>query len=333
MQPAHKIITLVCLSLLGLFLYCRPAESFIFQDRVTLSKSLAHYAMGQMYDLIGLPNRAILEYEKAVQFDEGSYLIHLRLGANYARMDMLHKAEKELKLVQQYQPDDLQSRYLLALIYSTQKKYDEAAQEYEYILKSFSDAEPKNVEIYGYLGQLYYSQKKYKQAIEQFEMIRQIESNNPDILFLLGSLYHDVDQKNKAIQVLKEAITADPKHDGSLNMLGYMYAEAGENLEEAEELISQALVVSPDNGAYLDSLGWVYYKKGLYEDALKLFIRADQTLKDPVIYDHMGDTYFKLGQYENALEYWEKSLELLPEQESVIEKIEKVNRLQARQLN
>lgn len=332
MRSVHQLIKYFSLSLLGVSLYCGPAECFVFQDRITLSKSLAHYAMGQMYDLLGLPNRAVLEYEKAAQFDEGSYLIHLRLGANYARLDMLEKAEEELRLVQQYQPDDLQSRYLLALIYSTQKKYDQAANEYEYILKSFSEAEPKNIEIYGYLGQLYYSQKKYKQAIEQFEIIRQIESDNPDVLYLLGSLYLEVDQKDKAIELLKEAIKIDPQHDGSLNTLGYLYADSGKNLDEAEKLISQALVVSPDNGAYLDSLGWVYYQKGSYKEALELFIRADKSLKDPVIYDHIGDTYFKLGQYNEAVEYWEKSLILLPEQELIAEKIEKVKRLQAHQI-
>ena len=332
MRFAHKFIISVSLGLAGLFLYSSPSESLVYQDRITLSKSLAHYAMGQMYDLLGLPNRAVLEYEKASQFDDTSYVIHLRLGANYARLDMLDKAEEELRLVQQFQPDDLQSRYLLALIYSTQKKYDQAASEYEYILKSFSEVEPKNVEIYGYLGQLYYSQKKYKQAIEQFEHIRLIEADNPDVLYLLGSLYLETNEKGKAIELLEEAIKINPEHDGSLNTLGYIYAESGENLDRAQELISQALVVSPDNGAYLDSLGWVHYQKGKYEEALELFVRADKFLKDPVIYDHLGDTYFKLGQYDEALGYWGKSLELQPEQALVQEKIENVKRLQAHQI-
>jgi tetratricopeptide (TPR) repeat protein len=331
MRFTRKFIIFAGMSMAGLFLLSAPSDAFVFQDRITLSRSLAHYAMGQMYDLLGLPNRAVLEYEKAAQFDEASYLIHLRLGANYARLDLLEKAENELKLVQKFQPDDLQSRYLLALIYSTQKKYDQAASEYEYILKSFSQVEPKNVEIYGYLGQLYYSQKKYKEAIEQFEIIRQLEDDNPDVLYLLGSLYLEIKSQDKAIELLEKAIEIDPEHDGSLNTLGYILAESGKDLDRAEDLISRALVVSPDNGAYLDSLGWVHYQKGQYEEALKLFIRADKFLKDPVIYDHLGDTYYKMGQYDEAIEYWGKSLELQPDQAVVSEKIENLKRLQARQ--
>jgi len=317
----------------GIFLFINPVDAFVTEDRVTFSKSLAHYAMGQMYDLLGLPNRAVLEYEEAAQFDDASYLIHLRLGANYARLDMLEKAESELRLVRQYNEQDLQSRYLLALIYSTQKDYDKAAQEYEFILKSFSEAEPKNIEIYGYLGQLYYSQKKYNQAIEQFEKVREIDPENADVLYLLGSLYLEVKDKEKAIELLKRSVEINPDHDGSLNTLGYLYAEDGRNLDEAERLISRALKVSPDNGAYLDSLGWVYYQKEQYQKALDLFIRADKSLQDPVIYDHMGDAYFKLGQYDQALKHWERSLELLPDQKLVLEKIEKVKSIQARQID
>jgi len=177
---------------------------------------------------------------------------------------------------------------------------------------------------------LYYSQKKYKQAIEQFEKIREIETDNPDVLYLLGSLYLEVDKKDKAIEMLKKSIAIEPDHDGSLNTLGYIYAEEGKNLDEAEKLISQALTIAPDNGAYLDSLGWVYYQKQLYQKALDLFIRADQTLKDPVIYDHMGDAYHKLGQNDKAIEHWEKSLELMPDQKPVQDKIQNVKNIEAR---
>ena len=68
MRPLKKLTILIGFGLIGVLLYSSRAEAFIFQDRISVAKSLAHYAMGQMYDLLGLPNRSILEYEKAVQF-------------------------------------------------------------------------------------------------------------------------------------------------------------------------------------------------------------------------------------------------------------------------
>jgi len=312
------------------FSHVQSADAFVFQDRIATSKSLAHYAMGQVYDLLGQTNKAVMEYESALQFDEASYLIHLRLGANYARLDMLTKAKEELKLVNHYNPEDLQSHYLLALIHSTEKDYDNAAKEYEHILKTFSNAEPENIEIYGYLGQLYYSQKKYMQAIEQFEKILNLEPGNADVLYLLGSLYLEVDEQQKSIDLLKRSIAIDPDHDGSLNTLGYIYAEMNQNLEEAETLVKKALTVSPKNGAYLDSLGWVYFKRGKYQEAIDTFLKADELLKDPVIYEHLGDVYYKMNQFDDAIKYWEMSLKLLPEQKNIIQKIESTKSIQAR---
>lgn len=324
--------TLSCLGVGIAVLVCSArGEAFVHEQRVAMAKSLAHYCLGNRYDLLEQTNYAVLEYEKAAQFDEGSYLIRLRLGMGYARLNMLSEAVEQLKLVHQLNPEDLQSHYLLALIYSNQKQYDKAGEEYEFILKTFSQAEPQNVEIYKYLGQLYYSQRKYDKAVEQFERILSFEPQNADVMYMLGSLYLEIDRKDLAIEVLKKSIGIDPEHDGSLNTLGYLYTEEGKNLDEAMDLITRALKIDPDNGAYMDSLGWIYYKKGMYEKALEILVKADGLIQDPVICDHIGDVYHKLNRMEEAVQYWELSLKLLPDQEEVSKKINTVKNSQARQ--
>lgn len=331
MSQAKTVRISGCVGICVMALVCLPsAEAFVHEDRVAMAKSLAHYALGNQYDLLGETNYAVLEYEKAAQFDEGSYLIHLRLGTGYARLNMLTEAIEHLELVHRLNPEDMQSHYLLALIYSNQKQYDKAAQEYELILKTFSKAEPQNIEVYGYLGQLYYSQRKYDQAIEQFEKMLALEPLNADVMYMLGSLYLEVNQKDRAIEILKKSIGIDPEHDGSLNTLGYLYTEEEKDLDEATDLVNRALKIDPDNGAYLDSLGWIYYKKGMYEKALEILIKADNFLKDPVIYDHIGDVYHKLNRVEEALKYWELSLELFPSQKEVLQKIEAAKNIQVR---
>lgn len=298
-------------------------------DILDKARGLAHYAMGYRYDLLGQTNLAVLEYERAAGFDKDSPVIRLKLGAGYARLNMLEEAVEELKTAHQLDSENLQPRYLLALIYSNQRKYDKAADEYEFILKAFSEAEPRNVEIYSYLGQLYYSQRKYERAAEQFEKILSLDPVNADVMYMLGSLYLEIDRKDQAIQILRESIQIDPEHDGSLNTLGYLYTEEGKNLDEAVDLIGRALKISPDNGAYLDSLGWAYYKKGMYEKALEMLLKADASLKDPVICEHIGDVYHKLNRMEEAVKSWESSLELLPDQESVRQKINAARNIQA----
>ena len=68
----------------------------------------------------------------------------------------------------------------------------------------------------------------------------------------------------------------------------------------------------------------------MYEKALETLNLADQYLRDPVIYDHIGDVYYKMNQIEDAIKYWELSLQLLPQQDEVIKKINAIKSDQAR---
>ena len=326
----HKIFSVYGIVLFAIvFCFSLSSQAFVNEDKVSTSKGLAHYSMGQVYDLLGETESSILEYKQAMEFDESNYLIHLRLGTNYARLGMMNEAINQLETAQQLNSDDLQSHYLLAIIHSSRRDYDKAAGEYEFILKKFAKAEPDNVEVYNYLGQLYYSQRKYDQAIAQFEKILSLEPKNADIMFSLGSLYAELKQKDKAVEVLKKSLSIDPDHDGSLNTLGYLYAENDEHLDEAIDMINHALKLNPDNGAYLDSLGWAYFKKGMYEKAMEILKQADDHLKDPVIYDHLGDVSFKINHLDDAIHYWELSLKLQPEQEEILHKLTEVKSIQA----
>jgi len=303
---------------------CLTAPSRAIEDQDKTVKSLASYAMGVVYDLYGETDAAIDEYKKAAEYNDNA-VVHLRLGANYARMGEFSKATVELQKVLQSEPDNVQARYLLALIYSSQKEFTKAAEQYETILKSFSGAQPQNIEIYGYLGQLYYSQKDYDKAIKQFEIIASLEPTNSDVVCLLGSLYLETGNVPKATELLNRAVKLDPDNDTCLNSLGYLYAEEGVKLDEAKSFIQKALKIDPDNGAYLDSLGWVYYKQGQYTEALRYLKKADTLLTDPVIYEHIGDVYWKMNKPDNAEKYWKLSLKLKPEQKQILKKLHQLN--------
>jgi len=313
--------TILMMAFVGIF----STQVFALEDYDRQALSLAAYTMGVIHDLEGETNEAIQQYEKSLVYRD-NYASHLRVGANYARVGRLEDALDELQKVLEVEPDNIQARYLLALIYSTQKKFDQAAGEYESILKSVSKAEPENIEIYGYLGQLYYSLKQYDKAINQYEMILSLRPKNPDVMFLLGSLYLEVGKRKEAATLFNRAIKVDPNHDISLNSLGYTYAEDGIKLEEAQDLIERALSIDPENGAYLDSLGWVYYQKGQYAMALEYLMKADRYLKDPIIYEHLGDVYSKMEDSGSAKRFWQQSLDLLPNQSHLQEKIEAIGK-------
>ena len=97
-----------------------------------------------------------------------------------------------------------------------------------------------------------------------------------------------------------------------MNFIGYTYAERGEKLDYAEELIIKALELAPGRAYIIDSLGWVYYQKGDFTKALEYLLRASEMPPpDAAILEHVGDVYEKLGKRELAVENYTKAFELL----------------------
>ncbi len=309
------------------FLLLLSPSSLALGSQEEQINSISSYAMGVIHDLNGDTDQAISAFENSAKF-KASGAVHLRLGADYARLGKLDEATKELNALLKDDPDNIQGRYLLALIYTTKKDYDNASKEYEKILTSLAVADPQNIEIYGYLGQLYYSQKQYSKAIIEFEKVLAFNPmDNADLAYLVGSLYLETQNRDKALELFERTIKIDQNHDEALNSLGYLYAEQETRLDEALGLIDRAVKVDPSNGAYWDSLGWIYFKKGEFAKAIDYLNKADNLLKDPVIYDHLGDVYSKMGQKDNAKKFWNLSLGLEPNQAEIIKKLKALDSL------
>ena len=118
---------------------------------------------------------------------------------------------------------------------------------------------------------------------------------------------------DKAADLFKKAIEIDPADAAqAYNYLGFMWADQGTHLDEAESYIKQALAADPDNGAYLDSMGWLHYRQGKFKQALAELLNASSALKeeDPTVFEHIGDTYAALKQTAQAMTYWERALKL-----------------------
>lgn len=125
---------------------------------------------------------------------------------------------------------------------------------------------------------------------------------NVKLLFSKGAYQERSGHLNAAEDTMKEIIAKNPHDPAALNFLGFMLADSGRDLDNAEDYIRRALKVQPENGAYLDSLGWVFYQKKQYKRALEVLERAAQLEKDEgVILEHLGDTLLALGERKKAL--------------------------------
>ena len=90
--------------------------------------------------------------------------------------------------------------------------------------------------------------KNYEEAIEKLEVLK--NSDNPEIYFLLGSLYLNKNEFIKADQSLRQSIKLDDKNPRSFHNLGILNLLQN-NLDEAKSFFK--LAYSKDSN-YLNSL-------------------------------------------------------------------------------
>jgi tetratricopeptide (TPR) repeat protein len=165
-------------------------------------------------------------------------------------------------------------------------------------------------------------------------------SADVEVLYQLGVLYGINKDMDRSLFYMNRVLEYNPENAQALNYVGYTWVERGENLDQAEELIEQAVRLSPRDGYIADSLGWVYYMRArplidgarrsegleLLEKAIvQLVLAMELTGGDPVVSEHLGDVYFLMDERQRALHYYEEADAMSPrldEQPLLREKIE-----------
>lgn len=166
-------------------------------------------------------------------------------------------------------------------------------------------------------AQMYGQMDRYEDSLRVLEEIDSRWRDEIDYLFQLGAACERTGRYQASENAFQTILKKEPDHAATLNYLGYMWADRGVRLEEAESMILQAVHQFPRNGAYVDSLGWVYYKLGRYDLAEEHLLEAARLIPDdPTIQEHLGDLFVQTGDLERALDRYAQALELEPDDES-----------------
>lgn len=159
-------------------------------------------------------------------------------------------------------------------------------------------------------------QERFEEAVRHFARAETLgkqeapERLDGQFYFQFGSACERAGDYGQAVRHLKHSIALDPDNPVALNYLGYLWADRGENLQEAHQLILRALEKDPDNPAYLDSLAWVLFKLGRAAEALPHQLRAVELQQEPdaTLFDHLGDIHAALGHKDQAREAYDRAL-------------------------
>ena len=198
------------------------------------------------------------------------------------------------------------------------------------VLEAVNDLKPSVVTREA-LGRARLIRENYEEALPIYDAL--VESlteeelkANPQPLYFRGISHERTDNFDAAVADFRRVLSYTPDDADTLNYLGYSWADRGENLQEAFEMIERAVELEPDSGAITDSLGWAHYKLGRYQEARKHLERAAELSPgSATIIDHLGDVYWRLGRYREAGYQWRRALTLGPtdeEREAIDRKLE-----------
>lgn len=185
---------------------------------------------------------------------------------------------------------------------------DREAEAVELLESAAEDAEIDDLFL---AAQVYQRLERYAESIPVLERILAENGPSQQALFLLGAAHERSGDRPAAEKAFRRLLEVVPDHTPTLNYLGYMWAEHGENLEEAVDLILRAVAREPDNGAYVDSLGWAYFQLGRFAKAREHLQWAARLVPDDAtIFEHLGDLYVVLDEVDRARDSYRQALDL-----------------------
>lgn len=225
------------------------------------------------------PDRALARLDRVVASQRTGARVLLLRAEVLARAGHFERAEADALRAFEAAPDLPRAVDLLFAIYAAQNKLDDAR-------RSFEEAEAAGV-LHG------------------------------GARMLLGRLYLERGEVDKAQATYERVIQENPEIAPAKNDLAFMLASRGSELERALRLAEDAQRALPDSPNAADTVGYVYLRLGRHEAALQQLIRAieragadDPSL--PTFHYHLGLALARLARPDEAAAHFEKALALDP---------------------
>lgn len=230
-----------------------------------------HAALGHLYSELAAQfggrgeylQKAIENYRLAVQYDPEAPSLAEELAELYVQSGQIRSAVSEFEAAVKRNPDDINSRRILARLYTARIREGQSTRMNEEMIKAAAEQyekvvekAPRDKDAWLMLGRLYKLLQNSPAAERAFKKVLEIDDSDEDALTGLAMVYSDLGDTAAASQVLKRVTEKNP----SLRTL-LALASAYEQLrqyKEAAETYRKALELNPDNldlkRAYAQSL-------------------------------------------------------------------------------
>jgi tetratricopeptide (TPR) repeat protein len=201
-------------------------------------------------------------------------------------------AIKQMQTSQAKEPDRHDLKLALANLYVRDQRYDEAIQLFQTLLQS----DPKSTNLLLELAETQRRKGDINLAIDTFRRASQAAPSDTKPLLQLGLLMDGTGRREQAKPIYEQILKIEPDHPVALNNLAYIKAEEGVDLDEALTMAQRARQKLPNSSFVKDTLGWIYIKKNLSADAVRVFKDlVQEEPANPQFHYHYGMALLQKG--------------------------------------
>lgn len=201
-------------------------------------------------------------FKYSLEIDSTAAPVLYELSSFYVQLDRPDKAVEMLKRAVANSSDNFTYKMALATVTRNLGMYGEAAVEYEELVKQY----PEKTELNYYLAEALTQEGEIGKAIDAFDALESSIGMNEALSMQKYKLYNQLEQPVKAFQEIEKLAAKYPMEARYQIVLGDLYLEKGEN-DKALQYYNKAHEVDPSNPYYIVSMANYYEATGDKEAA------------------------------------------------------------------
>jgi Tfp pilus assembly protein PilF len=199
---------------------------------------------------------------------------------------------------------------LLARIEAANRDFASA----EKSLRRAIEVAPDSPSPYNMLAGVYLRTGRSEAGLVELDRIAAREPKNIGVRTMAAMVVDSQRKLTEAKKRYQQILEIDPTAAVAANNLAWIWANEGEQLDEALRLAQSALVRFPDSPQIQDTIGWIYYRKelpALAVTALRASIEKEPS--NPAYRFHLAQALAKTGDRAEARRSAELALKMKPD--------------------
>src|SRR5262245_33919664 len=286
----------------------------------------AHYLLATAYSAQQKGGDALAVYRQMTELfpkdPQPPFLVGLTLLAQGQQADARKALERSIEIDPDYLPPienlvdlDIADKHYVAALARVEKQIEKQPNlaglwalkgKILFEQRDFTHAEadllkaveldPKLEAAYLLLGQIYVASNRQEEAIAK---LNTFVEKNKTVPALMQLAQIQIQQKNfsAARDTYENLLSVAPNFTLALNNLAVLYSEHLGQVDKAYDLAKRAREAAPNEPGPADTLGWILFKKGDYDNALRLLQDSASKLPDsPEIQFHAGMAHYMMGE-------------------------------------